>query len=120
MKEKFYQRKGFIPTLITAILISAVAIITKQFKTLFVPESGNLKIFGGLGILLAIGLLLRWKYVRQILGVIVLLATAGVGFLAFNVNNEFLLSHLILLVSLIVILYFLIVSKSVKCYIDNE
>lgn len=120
MKEKLYQRKGFVPTLLTTILIIAIAIITKQFKTLFVHESGNLKVFGVLGILLAIGLLLRWKYVRQILGVIVLLVTALISYRIFNVEQEFLLSHSILLASLIVIFYFLIVSKSVKYYIENE
>jgi len=120
MKEKFYQRKGFLPTLFTTVLIIAVAVITDHYKTLFVHETGNIKIFGGLGILLAFGLLLRWKYVRQILGVFALIATTGITFHIFNVDKEFILSTFILLGGLILISYFLIVSESIKSYIGGK
>jgi len=120
MKEKFYLRKGFYSTLFTSILIIAVDIITGYYKTLFVHETGNIKIFGGLGIILALGLLLRWKYTRKILGFIALIATTGIAFHIFNVDKEFILSTSILLGGLILISYFLIVSKSIKSYIGGK
>lgn len=73
MNEKFYQQKGFYQTLLTSILIISISLITQYKKTLFVQETGNFKIYGSLGMLLAVGLLLKWKFVREILGVLSLI-----------------------------------------------
>jgi putative effector of murein hydrolase len=121
MKTKFYQEKGFFLTLLTSILIISIILIIDFKKTLFVRETGHLKILGGgLGIILAIGLILKWKYVRQILGVLVLISLVGVIFIAIGSSKEFLLSYSILLSTLFLIAYLLLFSKSVKDYINSK
>jgi hypothetical protein len=119
MKEKFYQKKGFYQALFTSVLIIAIEVITGQFKTLFVSESGNLKLFGGIGIILALGLLLKWKYVRQILGVLVLFALFAMIFILINTSREFILNRSVLLIALAVAFYFLIISSSVRNYVNS-
>jgi putative effector of murein hydrolase len=121
MKTKFYQEKGFFLTLITSILIILIILIIDYKKTLFVHETGHLKILGGgLGIILAIGLILKWKYIRQILGVLVLMSLFGVIFIAIGSSKEFLLSYSILISTLFLIVYLLLFSKSVKDYINSK
>jgi hypothetical protein len=120
MKEKFYQKKGFYQSLFTSVLIIAIAVITDRFKTLFVPETGNLKLFGGIGIILALGLLLKWKYVRQILAVLVLIALFAMIFILINTSSEFILNQSILLIALAVASYFLILSSSVRNYVKSQ
>jgi len=120
MKVKFYQQEGFFTTLITSVLIILIAIITEHFQSLFVPETGRLKLFGDVGIILAVGLLLKWKYVRQILGVLVLIATFGLLFIVTNASSEYLLSQSILLIALALITYFLLFSSSVRNYVNGN
>jgi hypothetical protein len=120
MKTKFYQEKGFFLTLLTSILVISIALITEYKKTLFVQETGTIKIIGSLGVLLAIGLLLKWKYARQILGVIVLIGIVGIIFIMTGISKEFLLSYSILLTTLVLIAYFLFLSRSVRNYVSNK
>ncbi|HEV8513716.1 MAG TPA: hypothetical protein VGQ59_10585, partial [Cyclobacteriaceae bacterium] len=63
MNLKLYRRTGFTQTLVAALLLALVCQISK-FKFLFVPETGNIKIMGDFGLLLALGMLLRLRYVR--------------------------------------------------------
>ncbi len=121
MKTKLFQDKGFLLTLVTSILIILIVLIIDYKKTLFVHETGHLKILGGgLGIILAIGLILKWKYFRQILGVLVSMSLIGVIFIAIGSSKEYLLSYSILLSTLILIAYFLLFSKSVKDYVKSK
>src|SRR5687768_15885226 len=69
MQRRIYDQKGFYHTLLAAVLVTAVALVTHFRKDLFVYETGNIRFFGSLGILLAIGLLLKWRKVREILAV---------------------------------------------------
>lgn len=39
MKQALYQQKGFLSTVFTALLIIAIAVTTKYFDSLFVPET---------------------------------------------------------------------------------
>ncbi|NVO11847.1 MAG: hypothetical protein HXX16_17950 [Bacteroidales bacterium] len=121
MKTKLFQEKKFFLTLLTSILIISIVLIIDYKKTLFVHETGHLKILGGgLGIILAIGLILKWKYIRQILGVLVLISLVAVIVMAIGSSKEFLLSYSILLSTLILIAYFLLFSKSVKDYVNSK
>lgn len=121
MKTKFYQEKGFFLTLITSILIILIILIIDYKKTLFVQETGHLKILGGgLGIILSIGLILKWKYVRQILSVLVLLSLVAVIVIAIGSTKEFLISYFLLISTLILIAYLLLFSKSVTDYINDK
>ena len=111
--------KGFYLTLITAILITTISLLTEYKQGLFVPESGNLKFFGGVGIILSIGLLLKWRYVREILGVLVLFSLFALIFVFLRSDSTFFIARLGLFLSLGVIAYFLIFSKALKEYVKG-
>ena len=121
MNNKFYKQKGFLITLITTLLIISIALITEHKKEFFVHENGNIKVFGSIGITLAIGLLLKWRFVREILGFLVLISI--IGFIFINIissNHDFLVANIILILGLIIVFYLLIISKSVKNYMNNK
>jgi hypothetical protein len=119
--KKYYTREGFVPTLIAAMLIVSIALITQFRKDLFVEESGSLKVFGTLGILLAVGLVLRWRRMREIMGVIVGLSLLMmVPILVMTANTRFFFNYVILSILLSVTLYLLIFSKAVKNYISAK
>ena len=120
MEEKFYKQKGFYLTLLTSILIISISLITQYKKTLFVNETGNIKIFGSWGMLLAIGLLLKWKFVREILGVFSMTAFAVIIFMTFKAGKEFIFSYVILLTALTVVFVLLFFSKSVERYLKSR
>ena len=121
MNTKFYQVRGFYPTLLAAILVITIDVITQHFKTLFVGEGGHIKLLGGgIGIILAIGLFLKWKYARPILATLVAIGVVVVVFLLFTVSTEYLLAYAILLAAQILTSYLLIFSKDVKYYVEGK
>lgn len=120
MKKRFYYQEGFLSTLLTAILIFSIAIVTEYFKHFFVAETGNIKIFGGLGILLALGLLLKVRYTRQILSVFAFLAIVVIVFMIYISHIAFIYAHSTLLLALGLIAYLLIFSGSVKKYVEAK
>lgn len=120
MKQVLYQQKGFLSTVFTALLIIAIAVTTKYFDSLFVPETGNIKIFGGIGVILAVGLIFRLKYIRVIIGFLSLIAVLGMTPLIFMAKEPFILPLSILVAALALINYFLLFSKSLKTYVDRK
>jgi len=120
MNEALYLQKGFLSTLFTSVLIISIAVATDYFDSLFVPETGKLKIFGGIGIILAVGLVFKWKYVRFILSIIASIAFLGVIAILTVASVQFILPLSILLAALTLITYFLLFSKSVKTYVDRK
>jgi len=120
MKKRFYHQEGFRSTLIIAVLIFSIATATEYFDSLFVHETGNIKIFGGIGILLAIALLFRMRFVRYILSVITLLAIVMTLLMLYWSGGEFVYAHASLLVALGLIAYFLVFSNSVKTYVARK
>lgn len=120
MNEALYRQKGFLSTLFTTLLIISIAVATDYFDALFVPETGNIKIFGGIGIILAVGLIFRWKYVRYILGVISFVALFAMIFFISFASEPFILPLSILLAALALITYYLLFSKSLKTYVDRK
>tara|TARA_R110001583_G_scaffold21469_2_gene81554 strand:+ start:7674 stop:8036 length:363 start_codon:yes stop_codon:yes gene_type:complete len=120
MKKRFHYQEGFLSTLLTAILFFLIATATEYFKHFFVHDTGNIKIFGGIGILLAIGLLFKVKFTRYILSVITLLAIAMTLFMIFWSGKEFVYAHSTLLVALGLVAYFLVFSDSVKKYGEKK
>ena len=112
--------KGFYLTLITAILVTAISLLTEYKQELFVPESGNLKFFGGVGIILSIGLLLKWKYVREILGVLVVFSLFAMAFIFLRSESKFLIPRLGLFLSFGLIAYLLIFAKDLREYIEGK
>lgn len=120
MEGKLYQQRGFYPTLLISLLIIAVTLITHFRQDLFVQETGKFKIFGSLWIILSIGLILRWKYVYRILGFLTLFVLVVVIPLPFFVDKKYLVNHLIIIATLILITYLLFLSKSVKSYVNRQ
>lgn len=116
MNENLSLKRGFYFTLFTSILIISITLITEFQKTLFVHESGNFTLFGVIGSVLAIGLLLKWRYVRTILIVFTLLSIPFEIMVLSNLAKEFLIPHIVLLIVLIIILSLLVFSKSLKYY----
>ena len=119
MKPKFYQEKGFYLTLLTSTFIILVAFVTEYYKYLFVHETGNIKIVGSIGVLLAIGLLFKVRYTRQLLAIIIMFAIFAVVFMMMNLGKEFLLAYSILLLVLGFVEYQLMFSIPVLRYIKK-
>ncbi len=115
MKIKFIEQKGFIPTLMASLLLIFVSTVNNYAKEYFVPETGHFKLLGGLGLVLAIGLLLRWRYFRQISAVISGFLMGIVVIFGISAGSQFLLSYIILATALL-LLFLLLLSKPVILY----
>ncbi len=118
--EKIYRKTGFFATLFITFLITFITLFTHYNKTLFVQETGNFKIFGVVTIVLAFGLLLKWRYVRQILTVIVGVVAAVMVYVTFVVPSVFRTAYIILTGALLIVLHQLIFSKAVKQYVKYK
>ncbi|MCW3789150.1 hypothetical protein [Plebeiibacterium sediminum] len=115
MKTKFIQQKGFLLTLLASILLVLITEVNNYAKEYFVTETGNFKILGGLGLILAIGLLLKWKYFRQISAVISGFLMGIVLIFGFSAGSQFLMSYMVLATTLL-LLFVLLLSKPVILY----
>lgn len=88
--------------------------------SLFVGESGNLNLIEPqASILLAAGLLLKWKYIRQITGFWIFISLFLVILTIFAMDKEFIFSNILLSIGFGIILYFLFFSDSLKTYVEN-
>lgn len=110
---------GKMETFIVVALILLMTILTNYYKELFVEPDGKIEIFGNLGFILAIGLLYRWKYIRQIVSmysslVVLVMVTALI------VTKTFSLSFVLLLIGLGIIFYLTTFSKPVKEYLGQK
>ncbi len=119
MKIKFIEQKGFIPTLIASILLIFISTVHNYAKDYFVPETGNFKLLGGLGLVLAVGLLLKWKYVRQISAVVSGFLMTTVVIIGIFAGSQFLTSYIILATALL-LLFMLLLSKPVIEYAKSK
>ncbi len=120
MKQKIYQQEGFLVTFIVALLVISISLITEHSQSLFVHETGNIRYFGSFGIILSIGLLLKWRYARIILGFLTLLALIITILILVKTEQEFLLAYTILTIALLFASYLLWFSKALKIYTDDN
>jgi hypothetical protein len=67
MKSKHFNNTGQFETYLVAALLIFVTLTTLFFKEWFIEPTGRIEIFGKLGVVLAIGLIYKWKYAREIL-----------------------------------------------------
>ena len=109
------RREDYI-VLSIAFCVILLSLFLNSFKTLFVDESGTFKILGLPGIVLAVGLLRRWKSANIILGyyllavallLLVFTTSAGGG------------SLFVICIVLITLAVFLLKSKAIKVYISR-
>lgn len=115
-----FHQKGLFQTVLVGFLIILIGFFTNRYMSLFVGESGNFNLIEPqASILLAAGLLLKWKYIRQIAGFWMLVSLLLVIFAAVSMDRGFLLSNILLCIGLGIILYFLFFSDSLKTYVEN-
>ena len=73
MKSISLNDQGKIETYVIATIIFTITFLSNFSKELFVEQSGKFEIFGNnLGFILVIGLLWKWKYIREIVSVLTL------------------------------------------------
>ena len=116
MEGKFYHQKAFYWTLLTSILIISVSLLTYYEKVLL--GIGSMKIYGSLGIVFAIGLLLKLKFVREILALITLTGLAGLIFITIS-GKELTLTNSLLGIALLLIACLLLFCKPVNNYLKS-
>jgi hypothetical protein len=120
--EPLTRQTGFRHAVVTCILIVIISLLTSYKKELFVAETGHLKLYGGgIGILLAIGLVLRWRYVREILAVLTAITLPIViAFVIFDLQSPKLFARLWLLALQGSVAVLLLGSRELKAYIDSR
>lgn len=114
------QQRGFIPTIIIIALITTITLMTSFAKTLFVAESGNIEVYGWVGVLLAFGLIRKWKYARTILLWITAATFVLQGISVWLDNSGDKLFWNILLFIILGIILYLLNLKSVKDFQKND
>lgn len=109
---------GKIQTFGIAALILLITILTNYYKELFVGSSGKIEIFGNLGFILSIGLLYRWKYIRQTVSIYSALVVI-VMITVLMLTKSFSLPMVVLLVGLSLIFYLTTFSNPVREFISQ-
>jgi hypothetical protein len=112
------KQSGKIETYIVAVLLFSVVLASTFGKEFFVEESGNLKIFGNFGILLVIGLLLKWKYIKSVVSVLTGVSIIAILMMIIMVKS-ITLPFFLLLTILVISFYLSTFSKRLKAYLEE-
>lgn len=112
------KQNGKLETLLIAIIILALTLLTNWSKEIFVEQSGNIQIFGNIGLLLVGGLIWKWKYIRKIVSILSLLTILAIFMSVLMVNN-ITLPFLGLLAGLTIVFYLTTFSNNVKAYFNE-
>jgi len=121
MASNIFDQKGLFQTVLVGFLIVLVSFFTKRYTSVFFGTSGNLNILElQASILLAAGLLLKWKYIRQIAGFWMLISLLFLIFAIVAMDKEYLLANILLALGLGIILYFLFFSDSLRAYVEDR
>ena len=100
--------QGKIETYVIATIIFTITFLSNFSKELFVEQSGKFEIFGNnLGFILVIGLLWKWKYIREIVSVLTL-------FVIFVI-----ISSVVMIKSLSIPIFVLLVAMSISFYLTT-
>jgi len=120
MKTNIENNKGILATIIAFLIILGITAVTHFYKELFVHPTGNTEMFRSIGVFLGIGMLLKWKYTREILGVLIFLGIIVRALVVIFSVSPYLIPNTILLISLLILFYLLKISNSVKEYISSN
>ncbi|MBK8888564.1 MAG: hypothetical protein IPN46_19360 [Saprospiraceae bacterium] len=119
MKSISLNQQGKIETYVIATIIFTITFLSNFSKELFVEQSGKFEIFGNnLGFILVIGLLWKWKYIREIVSVLTL-------FVIFVIMSSVLMIKslsipiFVLLVTMSFSFYLTSFSANVRAYLDE-
>lgn len=108
MKSISLNQQGKIETYVIATIIFTITFLINFSKELFVEQSEKFEIFGNnLGFILVIGLLWKWKYIRDIVSVLTL-------FVIFVI-----ISSVVMIKSLSIPLFVLLVAMSISFYLTT-
>lgn len=108
MKSISLNQQGKIETYVIATIIFTITFLSNFSKELFVEQSGKFEIFGNnLGFILVIGLLWKWKYIREIVSVLTL-------FVIFVI-----ISSVVMIKSLSIPIFVLLVAMSISFYLTT-
>lgn len=119
MKSKESVQSGKFGTYTIAAILLIITILTKFYKELFVNPSGNIEIFGNLGFLLAIGLIWRWKYIRQTVSVLTLLALLAMT-MALVMAQSLSMPFLMLMLGMGIAFYLATYSSTVRLFLNEK
>ncbi|MGC1239946.1 MAG: hypothetical protein WA874_00085 [Chryseosolibacter sp.] len=119
MQPKIYQQNGFYHTLLVVVLVTAVALVTHFRKDLFVHETGNIRMFGSLGIVLAFGLFLKWRNAREILLVFSAVILVILILITFLWDEKFAVSYAVLS-GVVAVITWLLKSNHVKQFTNGS
>jgi len=119
MKSISLNQQGKIETYVIATIIFTITFLSNFSKELFVEQSGKFEIFGNnLGFILVIGILWKWKYIREIVSVLTL-------FVIFVIMSSVLMIKslsiplFVLLVAMSISFYLTTFSANVRAYLDE-
>lgn len=112
------NQTGFRHAVVAASLVIFISLLTNFQKELFVSETGHMQVFGGgLGVILAVGLVLRWRFAHSILAVITVFGFVLLSlFTLFDLQSPKLFARLWLLVLYGTATYLLLGSKELQAY----
>lgn len=111
------NQSGKMGTWIVAAILLTITVLSSFSKELWVAPSGQFIIFGHVGLLLVIGLLRRWKYIRKIVSILTLLVI--VSFLmGIIMVKSISMSGVFLLIGLSISFYLTTFSKAVNGYLE--
>lgn len=113
----FTQKPLFAALTVVSIILLITVFLPFYFKTWFVHETGNIRILPAIGPILALGLLLRWRVRKLLLGFF------AIGF-CFSLSGFFFsdpsfYAGYALLVVLHVFLLWILMSDGLKAYLDG-
>ncbi|KPJ96411.1 MAG: hypothetical protein AMJ53_00725 [Gammaproteobacteria bacterium SG8_11] len=121
MSSNVNQQKGLFQTLLACFIIVTVSFVTQRYKSLFITESGTFNLIEGqASLLLAAGLILKWKYIRLISGLWIIISLVMVIIVIVVTGKEFLLPNILLSIVLSILAYLLLFSNSVKMYVNDS
>jgi hypothetical protein len=118
MNQGILDRSGKIQTYIMAVIIFAITLLANFSREVFVADSGKFEIFGNLGFLLVVGLIFRWRYIRQLVSILAMLVIFAI-LMSVVMLKGISMSFFILLLGFSAVFYLSTFSEEVKAYLDR-
>lgn len=112
------KQSGKTGTIVVAAIMFAIAVGSNFSRQLLIEQGGKFAIFGNLGILIAIGLLWRWKYIGKIVSVLSSLTILAI-LMSMVMTKSISIPFLILLAGLSVAFYLTTFSPPVNDYLNK-
>ena len=119
MNIKELSQSGKLQIAIVVLIVAIITVLANFYKELFVAQSGKFQVLGNLGLVLAIGLVQKWRYVRTVLSAWAFMAVVGV-LMWFLLSKSITPVYLLLFFGFTVIFYLTTISNGVKRYLNEN